>query len=201
LNPKPARSAPAERNKGPILEVLGGLLPQAGLVLEIASGTGQHVQHFAEALPDLTWQPSECDSAGVASLGAFLAEAPRSNIRSPIVLDVHDAHWPIPAASAVLCINMIHIAPASATPALLTGARRLLSPPTGLLVLYGPFKEGGRHTAPSNEAFDSSLRQRNPEWGVRDLDWVDEQASAAGFGAMSIWRMPANNLVVAFRVV
>jgi cyclopropane fatty-acyl-phospholipid synthase-like methyltransferase len=193
-------SAAAERNQGPILEVLRGILPPRGAVLEIASGTGQHVVHFAAALAGLTWQPSDPNRERCATIAARLAAARLPNVLAPLALDVHDEPWPLAApVDAVLCINMIHIAPASATAALIGGARRWLDPAGArLLFLYGPFKQGGRHTAPSNAAFDESLRAENAAWGVRDLDEVTAAAAAAGFARAAVVPMPANNLSVVF---
>jgi cyclopropane fatty-acyl-phospholipid synthase-like methyltransferase len=189
-------SIAAERNKDPILAVLRGFLPEAGRVLEIASGTGQHVLYFAAELRALEWQPSEASAAGRDALETRLAAAPLANVMTPVVLDVESAPWCVPGPiAAIVCINMIHIAPYSATTALFVGAAALL-PPGGTLVLYGPFREDGRHTAPSNEAFDASLRQRNPAWGVRDLGDVTRLAAAAGLQRTRVERLPANNLVV-----
>ena len=162
-----------ERNKQPILEVLARVLPPRGLVLEIGSGTGQHVAHFAKALPALTFQPSEMDVERHASIEAWVAAESLSNVRPPIALDVTKHPWPVSAADAVLCINVIHISPWQATLALMAGAGRILSA-GGVLVTYGPYMRGGAHTSQSNEAFDASLRARNPLWGVRDIDKVAE---------------------------
>jgi SAM-dependent methyltransferase len=191
-------SPAAERNKQPILEVLETCLPRSGTVLEIASGTGQHVVHFARALPALTFQPTDTDAELSAAVAARVAAAALGNLLPPLVLDVLDPVWPVSAADAVLCINMIHIAPRTATPALLAGAARLLGSGAPL-VLYGPFRRGGRHTAPSNEAFDASLRARNPDWGVRELDDVIACALEHGFELAEAVAMPANNLTVVFR--
>jgi SAM-dependent methyltransferase len=192
------QSAPAaERNKEPILEVLARVLPQSGLVLEIASGTGQHVVHFARALPGLTWQPSEPDPQMRPSIAGWLAETGLSNVLPPLDLDVCRPEWPIGRADAVLCINMVHISPWQATEQLLAGCERIL-PPGGILYLYGPYRRDGRHTAPSNEAFDASLRQRDPQWGVRDLETVIEAASGHGLDLSEVVEMPANNLSVVF---
>ncbi|MFO1401887.1 MAG: DUF938 domain-containing protein [Steroidobacteraceae bacterium] len=190
-------TAPApERNKGPILEVLRTLLPAGGRVLEIASGTGQHVAHFAAALPALAWQPTDFDAAMLPVIGARCAAL--ANVAAALQLDVHADPWPVAGAfAAVICINMIHIAPASATSALLDGAARVLAP-GGLLFLYGPFREGGAHTAPSNAEFDASLQARNPAWGVRNLEDVEALAAARGFMRAALVRMPANNLSVAW---
>jgi cyclopropane fatty-acyl-phospholipid synthase-like methyltransferase len=191
-------SAAAERNKQPIADVLAHVLPRAGLVLEIASGTGQHAEHFARELPGLTWQPSDSDPEMVAALAARVASAALPNLRPPLALDVHDALPPLEPVAAVVCINMIHIAPWSACEALLTHASALLEPGAPL-VLYGPFMRDGVHTAPSNAAFDASLRARNPAWGVRDLTDVDGLARLCGFVLQLTIAMPANNLTVVWR--
>jgi hypothetical protein len=193
-----ADSAAAERNKQPILDVLKTVLPATGLVLEIASGTGQHAVHFAANLPTLVWQPSDADPDSHAMLRYRVERMELANIRPPVTLDVHDAHWPIEAASAVVCINMIHISPWTATAALCRGARSIL-PADAPLYLYGPFRRSGQHTAPSNAAFDVSLRERNPDWGVRDLDEVTRVAAEHDFRLDSVIPMPANNLSVIFR--
>ena len=194
-------AAASERNKEPILEALRAVLPAHGRVLEIASGTGQHVVHFASALPALSWQPTDADAAMLEVIRARIAAAGLANVAAPRVLDVHADPWPIAGPLAVIvCINMIHIAPASATRALLAGAARLLgTQPPGVLFLYGPFREGGRHTAPSNAEFDRSLQARNPAWGVRDLDEVTRLAEESGFARTEVVRMPANNLSVVYQ--
>lgn len=204
LNEEARRHAPAtERNRGPILSVLRDLLPGGGTVLEIASGTGEHAAYFAEHLPDVTWQPSDPDPELRESIGAWTRESTGS-ILSPLAIDTTSDAWPAELSQtaplqAVLCINMIHIAPWAATTGLLSGAAALLAP-GGFLYLYGPFKVGGRHTAPSNEAFDASLRDRNPAWGVRDHGEVAKAAADAGFQPPETLEMPANNLSVIFRV-
>jgi SAM-dependent methyltransferase len=196
--PQSRQSAPAaERNKDPILAVLKRVLPQSGLVLEVASGTGQHVVHFARALPALTWQPSEADPQMRPSIAGWLAETGLPNVLPPLDLDVCRPDWPIDRADAVLCINMIHISPWQATEQLLAGCGRILRP-GGVLYLYGPYRRGGRHTAPSNEAFDASLRQRDPQWGVRDLETVVDAAREHGMELSDVVEMPANNLSVVF---
>ena len=193
------QSAAAERNKGPILDVLRSVLPARGAVLEVASGTGQHVVHFAAALPALSWQPSDPNPERRATIAARIAAARLGNVRSPLALDVHDEPWPLTdVVDAVVCINMIHIAPASATAALFAGAGRWLQPGGGVLLLYGPFKQGGRHTAPSNAAFDARLRAENPDFGVRELDAVTGAAAAAGLARTAVVAMPANNLCAVF---
>ena len=192
------RHAPAtERNRAPVLEVLRRVLPQ-GLVLEVASGTGQHAVAFAEALPGLTWQPSDPDPALRASARAWAATASAAlpNLRDPLDLDAGAADWPIDRADAVVCINMIHIAPWTAALGLFAGAARLL-PAGAPLLLYGPFRRDGQHTAPSNAEFDASLKARNPAWGVRDLGAVERAAGA--FTLAEVVEMPANNLTVVLR--
>jgi SAM-dependent methyltransferase len=174
------------------------VLPSAGLVLEVASGTGQHVVHFARALPALEWLPSDADPAMVEAIESRLETEPLRNIRAPLRLEVHDRPWPIECAAAVVCCNMIHIAPWSAGEALLAGAAAVLAP-GGPLILYGPFRVPGRATAPSNEAFDASLRTRNPAWGLRDLGEVTRTAAAYGFALDETVEMPANNLTVVLR--
>ena len=194
-----ARIAPAaDRNKGPILEVLQRVLPSSGLVLEIASGTGQHAVHFARGLPAIEWQPSDPDPASRESIAAWSAKAALPNLRPVLELDVRASHWPVERAAAIVCINMIHISPAASTVGLLDGAARVL-PAGGVLVLYGPYKRGGAHTAPSNESFDMQLRSQNPEWGVRDLEWVQDLARERGLAFGETVQMPANNLCVVFR--
>lgn len=193
------RFAPAAaRNRGPILEALRGRLPASGLLLEVASGSGEHAVHLAAAFPALTIQPSDPDPEARASIAAWAAETGLPNIRPPLALDAAAAAWPAAQADAVLCINMIHIAPWQACEGLVRGAARLL-PPGGPLVLYGPFRRGGAHTAPSNAAFDASLRAQDPRWGVRDLEAVAALAAAEGFAAPEVVPMPANNLIVVFR--
>jgi SAM-dependent methyltransferase len=191
-------AAATERNREPILQVLGRVLPPAGLVLEIASGTGQHAAFFARAFPALRWQPSDIAPAHLASIRAWSAAAAADNLAPPVVLDVERHPWPVAAADAVVNINMLHIAPWSAAAALVQGAARLL-PPDGVLYLYGPFKRGGQHTAESNQRFDERLRAEDSRWGVRDLDDVERLATAAGFGPPEVIAMPANNLSLVFR--
>lgn len=193
------RHAPAtQRNRDAILAVLARHLPARGLVLEVASGSGEHAVHFAGALPALDFQPSDADEASRASIDAWAAAAGCVNLRRAIALDAAAARWPIAAADAVLCINMIHIAPWSAASGLVRGAARLLAP-GAILYLYGPYRREGRHTAPSNAAFDLGLRARNPEWGVRDLEAVAALAASSGFAPPLVEAMPANNLSLIFR--
>ncbi|MBL8482187.1 MAG: DUF938 domain-containing protein, partial [Rhodocyclaceae bacterium] len=169
----------AERNKDPILGVLARVLPKRGQVLEVASGTGQHVVHFAAALPDLTWQPSDPDPEMRESIALRLKEARRTNVNSPIDLDVSKLPWPVHTAHAVVAINLIHVAPWSATQALFEGAKALLSM-QGVLFLYGPYRRFGRHTSPSNAQFDLDLRARRAEWGLRDMEAVSDLAARSG---------------------
>jgi len=195
------RHAPAaERNRGPILDVLRRVLPPRGTVLEIASGTGQHVAHFASGLPALVWQPSDRDDEGFASIAAWCVHAGAANALPPIVLDVTHAPWPVATVDAIVCANMIHIAPWEACLGLLRGAGRHLAD-AGVLVLYGPFMIGGVHTASSNAAFDADLRARDPRWGVRDLDDVAAVARENGLTLDERVAMPANNRTVVFRRV
>ncbi|MBX2806060.1 MAG: DUF938 domain-containing protein, partial [Hyphomicrobiales bacterium] len=168
-------------------------------ILEIASGSGEHVTFFAERSdPDLIFQPSDPDPDARASIDAWANTLQTSNVRPAIALDASAHSWPITKADAVLCINMIHISPWAATPGLMAGAARIM-PPHGLLYLYGPYRRGGRHTAPSNEAFDQRLRDHNPAWGVRDLEMVADVAQDHGFASPLVHVMPANNLSVFFR--
>ena len=194
-------SAASDRNKEPILQELRRLLPASPTVLEIASGTGQHIVHFAAAFPLGSWRPSDPDPDNLLTIATRCDDAGLRNVHPPLALDVHQQEWRVPDdIDAVLCINMIHIAPWSATPALLAGARRVLrAGGPRLLILYGPYKEGGLHTTPSNEAFDASLRARNPDWGVRDLGAVTTLAAEHGFRHSAIVRLPANNLLVVFQ--
>ncbi len=188
----------SERNKGPILAVLERVLPEEGLVLEIGAGSGQHAAHFAPRFPGLEWQPTDPDRAMRDSIAAWVEDTGAPNLRPPMDLDVTGAVWPITKAVAVFSANMIHIAPWDCCLGLLAGAGKVLTP-GGLLVLYGPFKRGGEHTAPSNESFDESLRARDPAWGVRDLDDVADAAAGAGLDLAETVEMPANNLIAVFR--
>jgi hypothetical protein len=193
------RHAPAtRRNRDAIAEVLRSLLPERGTILEVASGSGEHVIHFAQAYPALDWQPSDPDPAALRSIAAWTAEADLTNVAPPALLDASADDWPVNRADAVLCINMIHISPWEATLGLLRGAARLL-PAEGLLYLYGPYVQPGVETAPSNVAFDQSLRARNPAWGLRDVADVELAAGEEGFRLETIVAMPANNLSLIFR--
>jgi SAM-dependent methyltransferase len=190
-------SAAAERNKDPILTVLESVLPASGRVLEIASGTGQHVCFFARAFPGIRWQPTEPDDASREAIAVRIHEAALDNIAPPVALDVQEPRWPVSGEfDAVLCVNMIHISPWSSTHALFRGAARHLAP-QGKLVLYGPYLENGT-AVESNLDFDASLKRRNPEWGLRDLDEVTRVAAGHSLARQQIVRMPANNLTLVF---
>jgi SAM-dependent methyltransferase len=193
-------SEAAARNREPILAVLRRVLPRQGTVLEIASGTGEHAVHFARTLPGVLWQPSDIDPAALASIAAHRAAAGIASLAPPVVLDAAAAAtaWPLARADAVVAINLLHIAPWRVTQGLIAGAGTVL-PAGGVLVLYGAFREGGRHTAPSNAAFDAALRARDPQWGVRDLEEVCALASAHGLDLAERVAMPANNLTLVFR--
>lgn len=197
LDSDPRCFAPAtQRNREPILEVLSRTLPTKGLVLEVASGTGEHAAWFAHHLRPLEWQPSDPDSDMRRSIAAHGSDIP--NLAEPIDLDASRRPWPIEQAAAIVCINMLHIAPWAAAEGLVAGAGEILSP-GGVLYLYGPFKQGGAHTAPSNQAFDQSLRSENPDWGVRDLEAVTELAAANDLELVETVAMPANNFSLIYR--
>lgn len=184
----------ALRNRDPILHALRPHLPPSGLVLEVASGTGEHVAHLAAALPALTWQPTDPDAEHRASIDAWTAGLP--TVRPALALDAAAADWPVTRADVVLCINMTHIAPWPATQGLVAGAARVLSP-GGKLALYGPFREAGQALGPGNVAFDADLRARDPAWGLRLL--ADVAALATGFTAPQVVVMPADNRLVLFQ--
>ena len=194
-----ALTAPAvARNRDAILAALRETMPAHGTVLEVASGSGEHAVHFAAALPGLTWQPSDPEPAYRRSIAAHARAAGLANVRPPLDLDAASESWPIARAQAVLCINMIHIAPWAATLGLMAGAARLL-PEDGPLFVYGAFREDGQHTAPSNAAFDADLRARDPRWGVRDLEAVTASAAERGLRLERRIVLPANNLGLVFR--
>jgi hypothetical protein len=186
-----------QRNRGAILEVLRDVLPDKGVVLEVASGSGEHVVYFAEQLPGLVFQPSDPDDANLRSIAAWTLAAGVGNVRPPMFLDAASEAWHL-AADAILCINMIHISPWTATQGLLRNAARIL-PAGAPLYLYGPYLQSGVATAPSNQAFDESLKARNPEWGIRHLDEVTALANNSDFAGPRIVEMPANNLSVVFQ--
>ncbi|MEP9374809.1 DUF938 domain-containing protein [Mesorhizobium sp. KR1-2] len=191
-------SPSAERNKGPIADILKRVLPDHGRVLEISSGTGQHVVHFAREMPDLIWQPSERDEPSLQSIKQWMAAEALPNILPPLRLDVTELPWRAGPATAIICLNMIHIAPWSAAEGLIRGAEIALSQ-GDILFLYGPYRRNGVPTSPSNEAFDGQLRARNPEWGLRNVEDVARCAILHSFGPPEIREMPANNLSVIFR--
>jgi hypothetical protein len=187
------QSAPhVARNADPIAEVLKDVLPARGLVLEVASGTGEHVLHFAREFPKLLWQPSDPEPAALRSIEAWRAESGLFNLLPPVSLDVRAAQWPVAEADAILCINMVHISAWAATQGLMRGAGRLLAPGAPLY-LYGAYRQAGVETAPSNEAFDESLKARDPEWGLRNLEEVVAEGQAHGLALESVTPMPANN--------
>jgi len=193
------RSAPhVARNTAPILEVLGDVLPERGMVLEVASGSGQQSLEFARAFPKLLWRPSDPDPVALRSIEAWRAEAGLPNLLPALPLDAGAREWPVDTADAIVCINMVHISPWSATVGLMHGAGRILAPGAPLY-LYGPYRQEGVEIAPSNEAFDRSLRSRDPEWGLRTVEAV---VAEAGLHELELERrvpMPANNLSLVFR--
>ena len=192
------RQAPAAaRNVGPIGDVLADWLPPAGRVLEIASGTGEHALAFARRFPNLEWQPTDPDPDALASIAAWVEEGP-ANLKSPVQLDVC-GDWRVDRADAVLCINMVHIAPWAASLGLLDGAAHVLGSGASL-ILYGPWLQAGVPTAPSNLAFDVSLRDRDPRWGLRLVEDFADEAAARGFRLAERRPMPSNNLMLLFVV-
>jgi Protein of unknown function (DUF938) len=207
------RYAPAtERNREPILAVLQQVLPPTGTILEISSGTGEHAVFMAPQLAPRYWLPSDPNPDARDSIRAWRQSAPCDNIYSPMDIDASSSEWSIESGrfpirdlteqpiNAIVNINMIHIAPKSAYLGLLAGARRVL-PIDGILYLYGPFKQGGVHTAPSNEAFDDSLQSQNPQWGIRDLEEIIRVAHSHNLDLQKVYEMPANNLSVVFKLV
>lgn len=196
VNPVNKRYAPATvRNREPLLEVLRRVLPATGTLLEIASGSGEHAAFFAARLPALQFWPTDADPAALASIDAWCGEAALTNVQPASFLDATSSEWPVDTADAVLCCNMIHISPPEATEGLLVGSAHVLRS-GGVLVLYGPFREGGQHTAESNARFDEDLQRRNPSWGVRDLDTVLARARELGLDHQETVVMPANNRTV-----
>ena len=198
-------SPSAARNRDPILEAFKRLMPEEGAILEIASGTGEHGVHIAAALPNLTWFPGDPDPASRASVAAWTKATRLSNMRPPHDIDASAAAWTVDGAplknglAGMVCINMIHIAPFAAAKGLIAGAGRYLAP-GGKLFLYGPFSRNGAHTAPSNADFDASLKARDPDWGVRDLEGdITPLAEAAGLIPDAVLDLPANNFAVTFQ--
>ena len=193
------RHAPATlRNRGVITDVLRRELPEQGTVLEIASGSGEHVMHFAQHFSRLVWQPSDPDPTARASIGAWCADAALPNILPPLDIDAASGEWTIECVDAMLCINMIHISPWQATLGLFDGALRLLGEGAPL-ILYGPFLQAEVETAPSNLAFDIQLRERDPRFGIRSVDDVDRAATERGFVRTALHSMPANNIMLIYR--
>lgn len=193
------RHAPAtERNRAPIAEVLARELPQSGLVLEVASGTGEHAVFLAKCFPHLDWLPSDADPAAIASIAAWREEFPGANLHEPVLLDAAGCGWPLDCADAILCVNMVHISPWEATEGLFAGAARILAAGAPL-ILYGPYFEEGVETAASNLEFDRSLKARDPRWGLRKLASMDALGRARGFGRTARYPMPANNLTLVYR--
>ncbi len=197
--PDPRRSAPhVARNAGPIADVLNGILPDTGTVVEIASGSGEHILHFARTFPHLVFRPTDPDPAALASIAGWRRAEGPPNLLEPLELDASSDDWPVAEADALLCINMVHISPWAATQGLMRGAARLLAPGCPLY-LYGAYRRSGVPTAASNEAFDASLRARNPAWGLRNLEDVEAEAARHGLALDAVLEMPANNLSVVFR--
>lgn len=191
------RHAPATaRNRDAIVAELADILPATGTVLEIASGTGEHVAYFAERFPALDWQPSDPEPAALASIASWTAGL--GNVATPIAIDATEAGWPVARADALLCVNMVHIAPWAATSGLMAGASAVLA--TGApLILYGPYLRGDVATAPSNLEFDASLKSRDARWGLRSVEDVRASAEVRGLAFERLIEMPANNLVLVFR--
>lgn len=191
--------APAtERNREPIADALREILPESGLVLEIASGTGEHAVHFARVFPALAWQPTDVSDAALASIAAWRTESALANVRAPLRLDLVAGDWPVDHADAIFCANMAHIAPWEASVGLFAGAGRVLAEGAPLAI-YGPFIEEGREVAPSNLAFDANLRMRDSSWGLRDVAALDELALPNGLTRTDRIEMPANNLILVYR--
>lgn len=193
--------APAAlRNRAPIAEVLARELPASGTVLEIASGTGEHAVFFAGAFPALQWLPSDPSTEALASIAAYRDDYPGSNLAAPLLLDAANPEsWAVHEAAAIVCINMVHISPWEATLGLFLGAARVLSDSGGPLVLYGPYIEEGIETEPSNLDFDASLKARDPRWGLRRAEAVDEVASTHGMTRSARYALPANNIMLVYR--
>ncbi|MCB2065562.1 MAG: DUF938 domain-containing protein [Erythrobacter sp.] len=189
---------PALRNREPIRAVLAQELGAGGLLLEVASGSGEHAVYLSQAFPGWQWQPSDPDPEALASIAAWRAEEGGANLLAPIRLDASQPAWPVSAADAMLCVNMTHISPRAATQGLFAAAGRLL-PAGAPLLIYGPFVEAEVETTESNLAFDASLKARNPEWGLRQVAWLDELAAAQGLQRTARHAMPANNLTLVWR--
>jgi hypothetical protein len=193
------RSAPAAlRNREAIADVLGGWLPSSGLVLEIASGSGEHAVYFAERFPSLEWQPSDVHPDALASIEAWRTAAGFPNLRPPLVIDAASRDWPVERADALLSINMVHISPWRSALGLIAGGERLLAPGAPL-ILYGPWLKQDVAAAPSNLDFDSDLRRRDPEWGLRHVEDFAAAAAERGLSLVETRAMPANNMMLLFR--
>ncbi len=193
------RYAPAtERNREPIAHALDEELPAEGMVLEVASGSGEHALYLAARFAHLQWQPTDYDDEALASIAAWRQEAGLANILAPLKLDARSTDWPVDNAAAIFCANMIHISPVSATQGLILGAARILEVDAPL-ICYGPFIEAGVPTAASNLAFDESLRERDAQWGLREIEWLDELAASADLKRTRRVDMPANNLILVYR--
>jgi len=193
------RSAPAAlRNREPIAEVLAEWLPESGLVLEIASGTGEHAIYFARRFPALEWQPSDVHADALQSISEWRAETRLPNVHRPLVLDAASADWPVDRADAVLSINMVHISPWKSALGLIDGAARVLRPGAPL-IMYGPWIKDDVPTVESNLAFDADLKQRDPEWGLRSVEEFAAEAEKSGLMLEATRAMPANNLMLLFR--
>ena len=198
MNDKCLVAPSVANNRDPILAVMRKILPAKGLALEIASGSGEHIVHFASAIPTLTFQPSDPSPEARESIAAWTEKLGLANVRPPVALDASRPPWPLSWADVIFCINMLHISPWSSTLGLFNHAWEIL-PPGAPLYLYGPFLRQGVETAPSNLAFDASLRAQNPEWGLRDLAAVIEVARENEFMGPEVIEMPANNLSLIFR--
>jgi cyclopropane fatty-acyl-phospholipid synthase-like methyltransferase len=188
----------ADRNKGPIVDVLRRVLPDVGIVLEIGSGTGQHITHFAREFPGVEWQPSDYDQVAVASIESYRRESRLPNVREPLLLEVRKRTWGNGLLDAVVAIDLVHVTSWSVCEGLFDGARRHLKP-SGVLVMYGPFKQEGGFQAPENATLDAALRAKNPDWGLRDLEAVAALGMARGLLVEQVVDMPANNVAVVFR--
>lgn len=193
--------APATlRNREPIAAVLARELPASGTVLEIAAGTGEHAVFFAGMFPALAWQPTDPSDEALASIAAYRAEYAGDNLAAPVLLDAAVPEgWPVAAADAIVCINMVHISPWQATQGLFRGAAQILGSSGGPLILYGPYIEQGVETAASNLEFDASLKARNPAWGLRDAEALDALAASHGMARSARYAMPANNIILVYR--
>lgn len=193
--------APATlRNREAIAQMLAHELPGAGRVLEIASGTGEHAVFFARTFPALDWHPSDPSAEAFGSIAAYREEYPGSNLAAPLLLDVADPDgWPVAEPAAILCINMVHISPWEATQGLFKGSAHLLGKGDGPLILYGPYLEDRVDTAPSNLDFDTSLKARDSNWGLRRAEALDKLAEMHGMARSARYALPANNIMLIYR--